>query len=290
MAALRSRGQPPHATAQRNSLFFSRFPPASRYDPDVPVWAEATVLVALGVVSGVINVVAGGGSFLVLPALIFLGLPPALANGTNRVGILAQNLAGVVGFHGHGLFRWRADLMLCVPALAGAALGASAAITLPDAAFRRLLSLAMIAVALWAVVKDAGPEEGTRQPGARPAVSAARSPHWLVLLGFFAIGLYGGLVQAGIGFFVLAVASMAGEDLVRASALKVLSVLLITVLSLAIFAVAAQVDWPRGLALGIGNAIGGTWGVRLTVLQGHAWLQRVVTATIIAFAVLLWFA
>jgi uncharacterized membrane protein YfcA len=255
----------------------------------MPGWAETTVLIGLGVVSGVINVVAGGGSFLVLPVLIFLGLSPALANGTNRVGILAQNLAGVLGFHGHGLFRWRDDLRLCLPALAGAGLGASTAITLPDAAFRRLLSLAMVAVTLWLVARNAGPEEGMRQTDAGTPAPPARAPHRVVLLGFFLIGLYGGLVQAGIGFFVLAVTSMAGENLVRGSALKVLSVLLITVLSLGIFATAGQVDWPRGMALGIGNAVGGVWGVRLTVLQGHAWLQRVVTATIIVFAVLLWF-
>jgi uncharacterized membrane protein YfcA len=147
----------------------------------------------------------------------------------------------------------------------------------------------MIVVTLWTVTRNWGPEEGMR-PGAAPPVAAARWRHGLVLLGFFLIGLYGGLVQAGIGFFVLAVTSMAGENLVRGSALKVLSVLLITVLTLAIFAAAGQVDWPRGLALGIGNAMGGAWGVRLTVLQGRAWLQRAVTATIMVFAVLLWFA
>jgi uncharacterized membrane protein YfcA len=173
--------------------------------------------------------------------------------------------------------------------MAGAALGASTAITLPDAAFRRLLSLAMIAVTIWTVARHAGPEEGPRPPGVPRAAAPGRSPHWLVLMGFFLIGLYGGLVQVGIGFFVIAVTSMAGEGLVRGNALKVLSVLLITVLSLAIFAGAGQVDWPRGIALGIGNAVGGTWGVRLTVLQGQAWLRRVVTATIMILAVLLWF-
>ena len=273
----------------------------------MPFWAEWSALAVLGVVSGVINVIAGGGSFLILPVLIFLGLPPALANGTNRVGILAQNLSGVVGFHGHGLFRWRSDLTLCLPAIAGAGLGAWAALAIPDFAFKRLLSFAMIAITIWTVAGHAAPEgqlpsNGVEppstpdhgSPGARPALSpveeppAAHAP--LLLLGFFFIGLYGGLVQAGIGFFVLAITTMAGENLVRGNAVKVLSVLLITILSLAIFAGAGQVDWPRGIALGIGNAIGGLWGVRLAVLQGHAWLQRVVTATIIVFAILLWFA
>jgi uncharacterized membrane protein YfcA len=239
------------------------------------------VLAVAGVVAGALNVVAGGGSFLILPVLLFFGLPSALANGTNRVGVLSQNIAGVLGFHRHGAFDWSWALKATIPAMAGAAIGVWAALSIPDFAFRRILSVAMVALTIWSLFGQRG--ETTTPRELKPPT------HWFVVLGFFVVGLYGGFIQAGVGFLVLAITTAAGMDLVRGNAVKLLSVLLLTVLSLIVFAGAGQVDWPRGIALAVGNWIGAVIGVRMAVLKGHAWLQQVVTVTIILFAVLLWF-
>jgi uncharacterized membrane protein YfcA len=102
------------------------------------------------------------------------------------------------------------------------------------------------------------------------------------------VGLYGGFVQAGIGFFILAIATLAGMDLVRGNALKVFSVLVLTALALAIFAGAGKVRWLPGLVMGVGSLLGSFVGAHLTVRKGHRWLQSVVTLTVVAFAVLLW--
>ena len=109
------------------------------------------------------------------------------------------------------------------------------------------------------------------------------------MLGFFVVGVYGGFIQAGVGFVGPRGDVYAGLDLLRGNAAKLLTVLLITILSLAVFAGSAQVDWPRGLALSVGTLVGSFYGVHLAVFKGQAWLQRVVTATVILFAVLLWF-
>jgi len=111
----------------------------------------------------------------------------------------------------------------------------------------------------------------------------------VLAVGFFLSGVYGGFVQAGVGFVILATTSLAGLDLVRGNAVKVLSVLCFGVVSLGMFAWQGQVDWWIGLALGTGMALGGLVGVKLTVLKGHAWIKRVVTVTIIVFALRLWF-
>lgn len=247
--------------------------------PAVPPHFELPALAVAGLVAGTINVLAGGGSFLTLPLLLFLGLPAAVANGTNRVGVLAQNLSGVWGFHREGMLDWRWATRMSIPAVAGAALGAWAALLVTDFAFTRILSMAMIAVTLWSIWSH----------GAKPVAAhdpSARSP--LAWIAFFVAGLYGGFIQAGVGFFILAITTAAGLDLVRGNAVKLWSVLLMTLLSLGIFASAGTVDWPRGLALAAGNIVGGLLGVRLAVLRGHAWLQRLVTAVVIVFAVLLW--
>jgi uncharacterized membrane protein YfcA len=139
----------------------------------------------------------------------------------------------------------------------------------------------MVVVTIWSLASQ----------GRKPVAAADLKPptHWFVVLGFFAVGLYGGYIQAGVGFLVLAITSAAGMDLVRGNAVKLLSVLLLTVLSLVVFAGAGQVDWPRGLALAVGNWGGAVVGVRMAVLKGHKWLQQVVTVTVILFAILLWF-
>lgn len=242
--------------------------------------AQFAGLFAVGVLAAVLNVIAGGGSFLTLPVLIFLGLPAGVANATNRVGVLAQNLGGVVGFHRSGALDWRWGLAVSVPAVLGAAVGATWALHMSDFAFRRLLSIAMLGMTLWTV---------TRRPH-HDAPRPLRSPwHWSMVLAFFLIGVYGGLIQAGVGFAVLAATSVAGMDLVRGNAVKLLAVLLLTILSLAIFASSGVVAWTSGLALAAGNLLGAMVGVRLAISQGHGWIRKVVAVTVVGFAVLLWF-
>ncbi len=236
-------------------------------------------LALAGLVAGVLNVVAGGGSFLTLPILIFFGLSPGVANGTNRVAILLQNVVASWGFHRHGVLDRRAILWAALPATAGAGLGAWFALALDDDAFRRLLAALMVVVTLWTLVSRR--REAPEEP---PKLQVG-----LLALGFFGVGIYGGFVQAGVGFFILAATSLAGLDLVRGNAVKVLSILCFTGLSLLLFALAGRVDWTFGLALAAGNTVGGWLGVRLTVLKGHAWIQRVVTVTVILFALRLWF-
>ena len=246
----------------------------------MPYPLELTVLALAGAVAGALNVIGGGGSFLILPLLLFAGLPATLANGTNRVGVLAQNLGGLAGFHRHGKVDWKWSLAASVPALIGASLGVWLALQLPNVAFKRSLSIAMLALTLWSLIKrgDAAVRRDIKSPW-----------HPGVMLGFFVVGVYGGFIQAGVGFVVLAVTSYAGLDLLRGNAAKLLIVLLITVLSLAAFAGSSQVDWARGFALSVGTLAGSFYGVHLAVFKGQKWLERMVTATVILFAVLLWF-
>jgi uncharacterized protein len=170
-----------------------------------------------------------------------------------------------VGFHRHDVLPVRWALGVSVPALAGAAIGAWAALHVTDLAFRRILAIVMLAVTLWTLLRRAPRIE----PGGEPR--SARHP--LMLAGFFVTGLYGGFLQAGVGFLVLAVTTAAGMDLVRGNAVKVFAVMMLTLLSLAIFAGAGQVDWPAGGALALGNLLGGIAGVRITVRKGHRWLD-----------------
>lgn len=240
-------------------------------------WQQASLLIGVGIVAGALNVIAGGGSFLTLPVLIFLGLPASLANGTNRVGIVLQNVVAVERFDHHGVLDRRSALWAALPATIGSVFGTWAALRISDDAFERLLAILMVVFALLSL-----------WPPKRSA-SAARNGSRLALgCGFFVVGVYAGFVQAGVGFLILAVTSFAGLDLVRGNAVKVLSILAASILSLAMFAWRGQVDWLLGLALAIGMMIGGALGARATLRGGHRFVRLVVTVTVIAFAIKLW--
>ena len=240
------------------------------------LWLLFPLLMAAGCVAGSLNVVAGGGSFITLPVLIFLGLPAGVANGTNRVGILLQNIAAVWSFERHGVLERRALVWGALPSVPGGALGAWLALALSDAAFQRILAFLMVALALATL----------RSPA--DVVTAKVAPGPLLAIGFFLVGAYAGFVQAGVGFLFLVLTTVAGLDLVRGNGVKVLSILCLTVLALGIFAWQGRVDWGYGVVLGAGQLVGGVLGARLTVLKGHAWVRRVVLVTVVAFAVKLW--
>ena len=269
-------------------------------------WPDFAILFVAGLGAGAVNVVAGGGSFLTLPTLIFLGLPPTVANGTNRVAILVQNCGAVWGFRRHRLVEWRWLRLAALPALVGAALGTWLAVEVGDAAFRRILAGLMVVMALgvlWRRPGRPGPERSgeeaaeSERPPARDEDAGTRRPRdggdsvaspLLLAAGFFGAGVYGGFVQAGVGFLLLAVASAAGIGLVRGNALKVLTILTFTPLALLLFALSGKVVWLPGLVLGAGNLLGGLAGVRFTVVGGERWVRRVVTVAVVGFAIGLW--
>ena len=218
---------------------------AARLDPSV--WFDnlevlvsqplaLLLLFAAGTIAGTINVLAGGGSFLTLPLLIFLGLPPTVANGTNRIAILVQNVGAVWSFNRHGVMDWSWIRRAALPALAGAGLGTWAAVRIDDASFQRILASLMVVFAVVILLdplrnrirKATGiGDDPTADRAAQPRLSGAAFSAT-----FFAVGVYGGFVQAGVGFFILALAMLAGFDLVRGNALKVLVVLVFTPLAL----------------------------------------------------------
>jgi uncharacterized membrane protein YfcA len=243
-------------------------------------WTGGLVLAGAGFVSSALNVIAGGGSFLTLPVLIFLGLPATEANATNRLGLVVQGVGAVWGFHRHRALDWRWALVVSAPALVGSALGAWLALRIGDREFRRVLATLMLLVTLFTLL-----DRGGRLVG-RPRARGIRRP--VLLVGFFLVGIYTGFVQAGVGFFVLALTTLAGLDLVRGNAVKVLVILLTTALALLIFAWEGRVDWAAGCVLAAGSLAGSLVGVRLTVLKSQRWVRGVVVAAMVVFAVKLW--
>jgi len=248
------------------------------------MFTTSILLFLAGLIAGVLNVIAGGGSLLTLPVMIFLGLPPTVANGTNRVAILIQNVGASWSFHRKGLLSRDWLLLATPPALVGAVVGTFAAVNVGELTFQRTLAIIMVGVAAWTIWHPAKPPV---DGGAVPPTGRKR---WVYIAAFFLIGVYGGFIQAGVGFVILAVTSMAGLNLIQGNALKVATVLAFTSVALVLFAWSGKVDWAMGLALAAGNFLGGLAGVHMQILKGHKWVRGVVTVITILFAIRLLFS
>jgi uncharacterized protein len=243
------------------------------------------VLCAIGgLIAGIVNTVAGGGSLLTLPILIFAGLPPKIANGTNRIPILIQNIFAVTRFSRGKVLRWRAGVSLAIPAAIGAAGGAVTAAILGEIAFRRVLAGVLLIVLVPVFLK---PEKRLASAGAG---TGRVTPLSMIL--FLGVGFYGGFVQAGVGFLILGVTVLAcGFDLVRANAIKVLIVLLYTAIVVPVFILNDLVEWYPALAMSVGQAAGGWLGAHLAIKKGVPFIRVVlVVVSILAAIKLLFYA
>ena len=231
------------------------------------------LLVVIGAVAGAINTVAGGGSLITIPALIFLGLPPAVANATNRVGVLLQSAVASAQFARAGKLPLRRSWPSLVAACAGAALGAQLSVSLDEAMFRRVIGgvmLLMLGVLL--LQPKRWLQEGLRTTSTPVVVQ------WMA---FFAIGAYGGFIQAGVGLFLLAgLVLLNGQDLLHANGTKSLMVTAFTVPAMSIYLANDLIAWGPGLAVAIGAAFGGWWGTRLAVGYGPR-LVRIVLIVVV---------
>ena len=238
-------------------------------------WYAYPLLIGAGFIAGYVNTLAGSGSLVTLPALMFLGLPAGLANGTNRVAILLQNVVAVSSFHGHRVLEFRRGVVLAVPAILGAIIGARIAVGLDEELLRRTIGALMLVMAVVIFLKPKRWIEGHSE-------AELKIPAWLSMVLFFLVGVYGGFIQAGVGIFLLACLVLAsGFDLVRANAIKVLIVLCFTVFTLAVFMRHGQVDWTVGLVLGIGNMMGARVATRAAVERGSEFLRWFLVAVVL---------
>lgn len=238
--------------------------------PDPTTW----LLLALGgLVAGLINTLAGGGSLITVPMLVFMGLPATTANGTNRIGVLFQNLVAIWRFRREGLDGLREAAPLLLPAVIGSVLGAAVASRMPAELFRQVFGVAMVAL-LYPMLRSRSTPE--TEPAPRSGFV-----NGLVFLG---IGFYGGAIQAGVGLFLIAALARSGIDLVRANAIKVVIIGALTMVAVPVFVLEGQVDAGPASALVVGFALGGELGARAAVLGGERLIRPVLVVAVVAMA------
>ena len=243
------------------------------------------ILIPVGIAAGFINTVAGGGSLLSLPTMIFLGLPPNIANGTNRVAIFLQNISGIAGFRSKGIFIFPYSLWLGLAALAGAIAGARISIDLDPKTFNHIIAIIMVAVVLLIVFNPIKHNNG--DPASEDFSLKARITG---VITFFFVGIYGGFIQAGVGFLIMGSLSYINKlSLVKVNSIKVFVVFTYTIAALLVFIIEDQINWLFGLILASGNMTGAWIASRWSVDKGDKWIKRILLVVVIGMAIRLWF-
>ena len=219
------------------------------------------LLIASGIIVGIINTLAGGGSIITMTMLAALGLDIHVANGTNRVVVLMQNLTATLTFLKKGLLNLRDGALLSIPVIVGNIIGSMVATTIDEKIFKICFGVVLVLILLYVLFDN----HRTIKDGHKLKIK----PHHYLL--FLAIGFYGGYIYIGLGYVILAVTIWSMKlDIITANVIKGFIIFAATPFSLIVFIMNDQVDYVYGLWHGIGNVIGAifashfaiNWGVK----------------------------
>ena len=238
---------------------------------------HAALLLIGGVVAGIVNTLAGGGSLLTVPLLVLCGVPGVMANGTNRIGILVQCISAVLRFRKGGIFEPREMMSIAVPVMIGSLIGAYGITAVPDGTFERLFGLAMLVLLVPAL------RQATRKVAQDPAADAAWPP-WLSNSVFLGIGLYAGALQAGVGVPFLFALLHSGKDPVRANAIKIGVTALSALVAVPIFIFHGDVAWLPAVVLAAGFLVGGSLGATAAIRGGDRLIRPLLAVAVLGLA------
>lgn len=243
---------------------------------------ELILLVITGVATGFLNVMAGGGSMLSVPIMIFLGVPGTVANGTNRIAILPQNVSAVLAFYKKGFSNFKLSLSLGACTIPGTLIGAHLASKVSNDQFNTLLAIIMVVV----LIVMAIPQTKTIEYDQSPSRGRLIAGHALMVL----IGFWGGFIHIGVGFLLMPVLNRVMQlDLITTNAHKVFIVLCYTIVALIVFASQLELVWKYGIALGIGTWIGAWIAANMQIKKGIGAVKITLNIVIVAFIIKLLF-
>lgn len=238
-------------------------------------WENLTLVFVVGIITGIINTLAGSGSLISLPILMFIGLPPQVANGTNRIGIFFQNLVSSTVFYRKGMLDLKMGFKLALPSILGSVAGALIVMELNDRAVEITVGIVLLIMLIPLYYKPSKWLQGTHS-------DELKTYPLFQFVMFFLIGAYGGFIQAGVGIFLLsALVLYSGYDLVKANALKVFINFIFTPFALAVFVINGQIDIVAGMVLAAGNAAGAYFASKYAVSWGSKFVRYILIAVII---------
>ena len=240
----------------------------------VAPWKHGVVF-AVAIGAGFVNAIAGGGSLLTFPTLVWVGVAPVAASATNTVGLWAGNLGGVFGFRRH-LPEQSLIVLFAVPSLAGGIVGAVLLLRTPQHVFEGLAPvLVFLATVLLAL------QEPLSRRISGGAVPGARRPRFAVaaVVFQFGVGIYGGFFGAGIGIMMLAALAILGlTDIHQMNGLKNVLTTAINGVAAVYFGARGAVLWTDAGLMAVGSVAGGLAAAALAQRLGRRLVRQAVIA------------
>lgn len=247
---------------------------------------QSLLILAAGILAGLLNSIAGGGTLISFPTLVWLGRDPIAANVTNTIAIWPASLAGAYGFRRELATVKRWLLILILPSLAGGALGGWLLLRTPTSTFERLVPFLI----LGATLLLAAQELITSRLGLVARAHENPTAAWVVfVLAFqFLVGVYGGYFGAGMGILMLAALGLIGlTDMHQMNGLKNLLAICINGIAAIYFILASSVAWRDVLVLGAGTILGGYLGARMARRLGRKFVRGAVVVVGLVMSVAL---
>jgi uncharacterized membrane protein YfcA len=226
-------------------------------------------------IAGAINAIAGGGTLISFPALVWIGRNPILANATNAVALWPGSLAGAVGFRRELATVRRWLLLLVFPSLLGGALGGWLLLRTPASTFSRIVPFLI----LGATLLLAAQEVITRRLGTLARAHEDPTPGWVAFVFIFQllVATYGGYFGAGMGILMLAALGLIGlTDMHQMNGLKNILAVCINGVAAIYFALSHAVVWRDAIIMSVGAIVGGFAGARIARRLGRTFVRRAV--------------
>jgi uncharacterized membrane protein YfcA len=243
-------------------------------------WYNYGLVFLAGAAGGIVNAISAAGSLITLPALQLAGLPPQIANATNRIGILTQNAAALVGFQKQGVAFRKEAVYMALATLPGGIIGAYFSIKIPEQLFNQILSVVLLiflAMLIFFPIKVQDEEEKNDRV----------TPLSYIL--YFFSGMYGGFIQAGTGFLLMATTIYVNRfGLIKTNYFKVMAMLTYTIGAFAMFCWKAEINWVAGLILAAGNMVGAYFSSQYSVRAGEKWIRKAIIVVVCLMAAILW--
>jgi uncharacterized membrane protein YfcA len=245
---------------------------------DLTAWYSYPLIALAGVLAGIINTLAGNGSVVTLSLLLFLGLDARVANGTNRIGAITQSGTALLTFGNAGKLGdlGKKGIYFLIITLIGALIGAKIATDIDKDLLEKVIGVLMVVMLGLILIK---PKRWLRETDITENINTP-----LNLLIFFAIGLYAGFIQMGMGImFLAALVLRAKFSLIDANIIKLIIVFVIIIPVLVIFIMASQVNWTLGITLAVGQSFGAWLAAKFALEHPKAsvWVHRLLVVMVV---------